>query len=86
MDPDSAPAMSNRIKIEELDESEEWTLFDDPSIISIAGNWMGVLEYCLERGYYPISIFYEKLEEGLASDGNATYAKRAGFDFGRDLL
>ena len=79
----NASAFSNRIKVRELDESTEWTLFDNPNVLSIARNWIGVLEYCLERGFHPIAIFYEKLEE---DDGEAIYVRRAGFDLNRDLL
>ena len=46
-----------------MKEADEWALYDDPQVLSISGNWMGLIEYCLEKGFYPTAIFYEKQEE-----------------------
>ena len=46
--------------LHELDQSCEWTLFDDDQIVT-KGAWTDVIQQFVELRTYPTVLFYEKL-------------------------
>jgi hypothetical protein len=59
---------------DEITDSTEWTCFNDNMVSTMADNWYGLLEQCVEMATYPTVLFYEKL------DPNEEYEKSKGFN------
>ena len=41
----------------------EWIQFNDTELKSVAKNWPGVIELCIENNFFPKILFFEKLHD-----------------------